>query len=206
MATEFNCNKCGMSNTLHPTNVCYVAEQLMPAGTYIEDVLMVMPEGSLEYKMIEDLVKMTEPEANFETEYDAYIVEAAHQRGFEIIDSDARLLVVHSNDLVKFVKEQRGVPMTPPSPQTVAQIMDEAHNKLTSLFLASSAAPATEKPPFTKFQKDALYKVTKYLAVRKEMGRPNGFIHGWYLEDRSQNVNLMEADLQTLVDALRERL
>jgi hypothetical protein len=42
------------------------------------------------------------------SDYDGYIIEGATQHGFEAIDDNGDLFVVSGDDLIKFVKLQRG--------------------------------------------------------------------------------------------------
>lgn len=53
------------------------------------------------------LVKMGESESIFVSDNQGHIIEGAYQSGFETIDDNADLLVVHQNDLVKFVEANR---------------------------------------------------------------------------------------------------
>lgn len=53
------------------------------------------------------LVKMGEPEGVITSDTEGYIIEGAFQRGFEMIDDNGDLLVVHANDLIKYVTELR---------------------------------------------------------------------------------------------------
>lgn len=56
---------------------------------------------------LERLAKMGEPEAAIDTDEQGYIIEGAWQRGFEGIDDNGDLLIVHVNDLIKYVTAQR---------------------------------------------------------------------------------------------------
>lgn len=53
------------------------------------------------------LAKMALPEGVIASDTEGYIIEGAMQKGFDFIDDNAELLVVHANDLIKFVTEQR---------------------------------------------------------------------------------------------------
>lgn len=43
------------------------------------------------------------------TDQEGYIIEGAMQRGFDMIDDDGGLFVVHGNDLIKFVADHRRI-------------------------------------------------------------------------------------------------
>lgn len=54
------------------------------------------------------LTDKAEPESIFVSDGQGYILESAYQNGFEPIDDNADLLVVHQNDLIKYVTAHRG--------------------------------------------------------------------------------------------------
>lgn len=56
---------------------------------------------------LEQLERQAAPESVIDTDADGYIVEGAYQNGFDFIDDNAGLLVVHQNDLIKYVWAQR---------------------------------------------------------------------------------------------------
>jgi hypothetical protein len=53
------------------------------------------------------LVAKAEPEGRIESDEQGYIIEGAYQSGFDSIDDNGDLLVVHANDLIRYVTTQR---------------------------------------------------------------------------------------------------
>lgn len=56
---------------------------------------------------LERLTEMSEPECLLASDIEGFIIDGAFQKGFEFIDNNADLLVVHKSDLIKYVLEQR---------------------------------------------------------------------------------------------------
>lgn len=64
------------------------------------------PDLGVVRQFLERLIKMAEPESTYVSDTEAYVIEGAMQNGFDNIDDNADLFVVHANDLVKFVLAQ----------------------------------------------------------------------------------------------------
>lgn len=85
----------------------HAAQQMRAASASVGTKLVV--------DFLEPLSKMTKPSV-IGTDRDGFIVEGAFQNGFEMIDDDGSLLVVHQNDLIAYVKKYRDAPAREPIP------------------------------------------------------------------------------------------
>lgn len=56
------------------------------------------------------LAKRGEPEQVINSDEEGYILEGAMQQGFDMVDDNGNLFVVHTNDLIKYVQAQRAIP------------------------------------------------------------------------------------------------
>lgn len=70
---------------------------------------LVKPDSALGIVLnfLRDLEDKAEPEGVVASDTEGYIIEGALQRGFDMIADNGNLLVVHKNDLIKYVLEQR---------------------------------------------------------------------------------------------------
>lgn len=96
-----------MANELPVSTPPTVDDALRALSRETREAVDISDNLNIVFTFLNRLAKMGEPAGVIDSEEQGYIIDGAMQNGFNPIDDNADLFVVHNNDLIKYVMARR---------------------------------------------------------------------------------------------------